>query len=138
MMSFDLPEDIPSVHVDEDSMEQVVFYLMQNAILATPKEGDIHLHVNIEYEADQPHFLIQVTDSGGGIAMEDLPRVFSRTYLEDHPEIAGLGDQGVGLSIAKTLTEAHHGRIWVESEPDVSSTFSVLFPFRLDEEMTVK
>ena len=66
--------------------------------------------------ADQPHFLIQITDSGGGISMDDLPRVFSRTYLEDHPEINGLGDQGVGLSIAKTLTEAHQGRIWVESE----------------------
>ncbi len=132
-LHFDLPEDIPSVHVDEDSMEQVIFYLMQNAILATPQEGEISLHVNIEDEADQPHFLIQIKDSGGGIAMDDLPRVFSRTYLEDHPEISGLGDQGVGLSIAKTLTEAHQGRIWVESEMGSSSTFSVLFPFRLDE-----
>ncbi|MCD4672927.1 MAG: hypothetical protein K8R77_09715, partial [Anaerolineaceae bacterium] len=129
-LNFDLPEDIPSVHVDEDSIEQIIFYLMQNAILATPKEGSISLHVNIEDEADQPHFLIQISDSGGGIAIEDLPRVFSRTYLEDHPEIKGLGDQGVGLSIAKTLTEVHHGRIWVESEMGASSTFSVLFPFR--------
>jgi len=133
-LHFDLPEDIPSVHVDEDSMEQVVFYLMQNAILATPKEGEISLHVNVEDEADQPHFLIQITDSGGGISMDDLPRVFSRTYLEDHPEIAGLGDQGVGLSIAKTLTEAHQGRIWVESDKGKTSTFSVLFPFRFGEE----
>lgn len=133
-LHFDLPDNIPSVHVDEDSMEQVVFYLMQNAILATPKEGEISLHVNIEDEADQPHFLIQITDSGGGIATEDLPRVFSRTYLEDHPEISGLGDQGVGLSIAKTLTEAHQGRIWVESKMGSSSTFSVLFPFRVDED----
>jgi signal transduction histidine kinase len=133
-LRFDLPEDIPSVHVDEDSIEQVIFYLMQNAILATPKEGSISLHVNVETQAEQPHFMIQVTDSGGGIAMDDLPRVFSRTYLEDHPEISGLGDQGVGLSIAKTLTEAHKGRIWVESDPGNTTTFSVLFPFRLDEE----
>ena len=135
-LHFDLPNNIPSVHVDEDSMEQVIFYLMQNAILATPKEGEISLHVNIEDEADQPHFLIQIKDSGGGIAMDDLPRVFSRTYLEDHPEINGLGDQGVGLSIAKTLTEAHQGRIWVESEMGSTSTFSVLFPFRIDEDET--
>ena len=133
-LRFDLPENIPSVHVDEDSIEQVIFYLMQNAILATPKEGAISLHVNVETQAEQPHFLIQVIDSGGGISMDDLPRVFSRTYLEDHPEINGLGDQGVGLSIAKTLTEAHKGRIWVESDPGNSTTFSVLFPFRLDEE----
>lgn len=135
-LQFDLPENIPAVHVDEDSIEQVVYYLMQNAILATPKEGSISLQVQVKDEADQPHFLIQVVDSGGGIAMEDLPRIFSRTYLEDHPEISGLGDQGVGLSIAKTLTEAHKGRIWVDSDLGSTTTFSVLFPFRLDETLT--
>jgi signal transduction histidine kinase len=72
--------------------------------------------------------MIQVTDSGGGIASEDLPRVFTRLYRADNVLIQGVGDTGVGLSIAKTLTEAQNGRIWVESEPNVGATFSVLLP----------
>jgi signal transduction histidine kinase len=72
--------------------------------------------------------LFQITDSGGGIAPQDLSRVFSRRYRADNPLIQGVGDTGVGLSIARTLTEAHGGRIWVESEPGKTSTFSVLLP----------
>ena len=72
--------------------------------------------------------MIQVTDSGVGIPSEDIPRVFTRLYRADNVLIQGVGDTGIGLSIAKTLTEAHHGRIWVESEQGVGSTFSVLLP----------
>jgi two-component system phosphate regulon sensor histidine kinase PhoR len=72
--------------------------------------------------------MIQVTDSGGGIPEEDLPRVFTRLYRADNVLIQGVGDTGVGLSIAKTLTEAQHGRIWVESEAGVGATFNVLLP----------
>lgn len=72
--------------------------------------------------------MIQFTDSGGGISAEDLPRVFTRMYRAENVLIQGIGDTGVGLSITKTLTEAQHGRIWVESEPGKGSTFSVLLP----------
>jgi len=74
------------------------------------------------------YILIQVSDQGGGIASEDLPRVFTRLYRADNVLIQGVGDTGVGLSIAKTLTEAQHGRIWVESEKGSGSIFSVLLP----------
>ena len=67
-------------------------------------------------------------DQGGGIPTHDLPRVFSRLYRADNPLIEGVGDTGVGLSIAKTLVEAHNGRIWVDSESGKGSTFSVLIP----------
>jgi signal transduction histidine kinase len=72
--------------------------------------------------------LLQVTDTGGGIPSEDIPRVFTRLYRADNVLIQGVGDTGVGLSIAKTLTEAQNGRIWVESEAGSGSTFSVLMP----------
>ncbi len=74
------------------------------------------------------YILIQVADSGDGISAEDLPRVFTRLFRADNVLIQGVGDTGVGLSIAKTLTEAQHGRIWVESEHGVGSIFSVLLP----------
>jgi signal transduction histidine kinase len=71
---------------------------------------------------------IQVSDNGGGISSEDIPRVFARRYRAEHSLIQGVGDTGVGLSIAKALVEAQNGRIWVETEAGVGSTFSVLMP----------
>ena len=72
--------------------------------------------------------LIQVSDSGGGIPEEALPRVFSRVYRAQNPVISGVGDSGVGLTIAETLTKALGGRIWVESQARIGATFSVLLP----------
>ena len=86
-------------------------------------------------EADKRHLLsIQVTDTGGGIAVDDIPRVFARRYHAEHSLIQGLGDTGVGLSIAKSLVESQSGRIWVDSEFGIGSTFSVLLPVLIETE----
>ena len=105
-----------------------LIHLLQNAGAVSPNEGTITLRVQTQTEGGQEYVLLQVTDTGGGIAPEDIPRVFTRLYRADNVLIQGLGDTGVGLSIAKTLTEAQDGRIWVESEAGVGSTFSVLLP----------
>jgi two-component system sensor histidine kinase VicK len=103
--------------------------LLKNAGSASPQEGEIMLRANTQITEDHQEFvLIQVADQGGGIPKEDLPRVFSRLYRADNPLVEGLGDTGVGLSIAKTLVEAHNGRIWVDTETGKGSTFSVLLP----------
>jgi len=109
-------------------LQQILIHLLQNAGAATPFEGTVRLKVQTQSENNLDYILIQVSDSGGGIASTDLPRVFTRLYRADNVLIQGVGDTGVGLSIAKTLTEAHHGRIWVESEQGAGSTFSVLLP----------
>jgi len=88
----------------------------------------VYLRVQTKAEDAREYVLIQVSDTGGGIPAEDMPRVFTRLFRADNVLIQGVGDTGVGLSIAKTLTEAQKGRIWVESEPGVGSTFSVLLP----------
>ena len=72
--------------------------------------------------------MISVTDSGGGIALEDQPRVFDRFYRAEQALIAGLGETGVGLSIVKALVEAHNGQVWVESEMGRGSTFTFALP----------
>ncbi len=127
-LRLDLPRSLSPIHADREALQQILIHLLQNAGAASPLEGNVTLKVKTRMEEDQEYVLIQVTDSGGGISPEDLPRVFTRLYRADNVLIQGVGDTGVGLSIARTLTESQHGRIWVESEPGVGSTFSVLLP----------
>jgi signal transduction histidine kinase len=127
-LHLDLPKNIEPIHTDREALQQILIHLLQNAGSASPVEGTVHLRVKTEAEEDNEYILIQVSDTGGGIPPEDLPRVFTRLYRADNVLIQGVGDTGVGLSIAKTLTEAQKGRIWVESEAGVGSTFSVLLP----------
>lgn len=127
-MHLDLPKSLAPIQADREALQQILIHLLQNAGAATAFEGTIRLKVQTRAENGLEFVLLQVTDSGGGIASADLPRVFTRLYRADNVLIQGVGDTGVGLSIAKTLTEAQHGRIWVESEQGVGATFSVLLP----------
>jgi signal transduction histidine kinase len=124
----DLPKQLAPIHADREVLQQILIHLLQNAGAVTPVEGTIKLKIEMRNEGSDEYVLMEVTDSGGGIQSEDLPRVFTRLYRADNMLIQGVGDTGVGLSIAKTLTEAQHGRIWVESNPGTGATFSVLLP----------
>jgi len=127
-MHLDLPKKVAPVYADREALQQILIHLLQNAGSASAVEGTITLSVKTQEENGQEQVLIQVTDSGGGIPTEDLPRVFTRLYRADNVLIQGVGDTGVGLSIARTLTEAQNGRIWVDSQPGIGSTFSVSLP----------
>jgi len=127
-MHLEFPKKLAPIQADREALQQIFTHLLQNAGAATPFEGTVRLKVQTRIEEGTEYILIQVTDTGGGISAKDLPRVFTRLYRADNVLIQGVGDTGVGLSITKTLTEAHHGRIWVESEQGVGSTFSVLLP----------
>jgi signal transduction histidine kinase len=137
-MHLDLPKKLAPLNTDREALQQIMIHLLQNAGAATPIEGTIHLKVQTTNDKDQDYIMVQVTDSGGGIPAEDLGRVFTRLYRADNVLIQGIGDTGVGLSIAKTLTEAQHGRIWVESEPGKGATFSVLLPITKDAVETAR
>ncbi len=126
-----MPEVLPRIFADREALQQIMGHLLQNAGSASPQEGIIRLNIQINQDVDETtYLLIQVTDSGGGIPPEDLPRIFARQASADGSEttIAGIGENTAGLAIAKALVEAHGGRIWVESEIGQSSTFSVLLP----------
>lgn len=129
----DLPARLPKLQTDRDALQQILFHLLQNADAATPAEGEVSLRAIVEQEDELGEFiLLQVSDTGGGIPEEDLPRVFSRMYRSENPLIEGVGDTGVGLTIAETLTQALGGRIWVETEEGVGATFSVLLPLQAE------
>jgi signal transduction histidine kinase len=127
-LHLDLPKEVQSIYADREALQQILIHLLQNAGAVSPVEGTITLKVQTKSEDGHDYVLLQVSDTGGGIPAEDIPRVFTRLYRADNVLIQGVGDTGVGLSIAKTLTEAQNGRIWVESESGVGSTFSVLLP----------
>ncbi len=125
----DMPDELPPIRADKDALQQVMANLLLNASGATPPKGEVLLRARLETKENEPgYMLVQVSDAGGGIAPEALPRVFSRLYRANNPSIAGLGDNGAGLSMVKTLVEAHGGRIWVDSVVGRGSTFSVLLP----------
>jgi signal transduction histidine kinase len=130
----DLPRQLPELNTDKDALQQILYHLLQNADAATPADGAITLRAFVEEQPELGEFvLIQVSDTGSGIPEEDLPRVFSRLYRSSNPVIQGVGDTGVGLTIAETLTQALGGRIWVESSAGMGATFSVLLPLKQEE-----
>ena len=129
ILRVDLPDTMPYIHADRDALQQILIHLLKNAGAVSPVEGEIYLRADIQdAENERDYVLIQVADQGGGIPKDDLPRVFSRLYRADNPLIEGIGDTGVGLSIAKTLVESHEGRIWVDTEMGRGSAFNLLLP----------
>jgi|GEM_PF-153818 len=137
-LRLDIPDSTLLIRTDRDAFQQVLIHLLQNATGAAQVEGVVTLRVRIQSEQSEHFILIQVTDTGGGIASSDIPRVFARRYRADHGLIQGLGDTGVGLSIAKALVEAQGGRIWVETEAGCGSTFSILLPVLLRPEEEIR
>jgi signal transduction histidine kinase/DNA-binding NarL/FixJ family response regulator len=108
--------------VDPDRMAQVVQNLVTNAIAHTPRGG----HVRVRLGPGGGGFAqIRVEDEGSGIPADILPHVFDRFY---RAEIDGGPGYGLGLAIARELTELHDGRIDVESEPGAGSVFTVQVP----------
>jgi len=136
----DVKQDLPPVYADRDSLRQVVLNLISNAVLASKPGTGVEVCARVEGRPDEleglpGYVLFSVTDTGGGIAPEYQRHVFQRFYQAKNPLIEGMGETGVGLSVAKALVEANGGRIWVESEMDVGSTFSFLLPLSPPEEL---
>jgi signal transduction histidine kinase len=123
-----VPENLVPVYADREALEQILLRLLSNAAAVSPLQGTIHLRVQRKADEGKEYLLIQVSDSGGGIPPEDLQRVFAPLYRAEDIPARGVGDTGMGLLIAKTLTEAQNGRIWVDTELGVGSTYNVLIP----------
>ncbi len=128
-MRVKLPQNLPKILTDADATFQVLIHLLNNAIGATHEGGRIKISTSLS-ASDRSGFLtLQVIDGGAGIPAEDLGRIFSFGNSPDESPIQGIGDDGIGLSIARSLVEAMSGRIWVDSQPGSGTTFSILLPF---------
>jgi signal transduction histidine kinase len=114
-----------------DRMKQLLLNLLSNAIKFTPDGGRISLSVY----ADGADAVIQVADTGIGIAPEDHKRIFERFWQADSSRVRGAENadsSGLGLAIVKWIVEAHHGTIEVESALGQGSTFTVRLPLLTD------
>jgi signal transduction histidine kinase len=116
------PEKMGLVDADRRRVEQILANILANAIKFTPKEGHIDVLVR---EWDQ-EVQICVADNGPGIAEHDQAHVFDKFYVVTDDR--GLSGVGLGLYIARQMVELHGGRIWVESQVGVGSTFCFALP----------
>lgn len=116
---------LPLVPADADRAVQVLTNLLTNALRYTPAPG--HVHLRVSETGGMVRF--DVTDTGIGLAPEDLARVFERFYRVDRSRARASGGTGIGLTIAKALVEAMGGRIWATSPgPGQGATFSFELP----------
>lgn len=126
-----MPDDLGPVQADPDRVAQVLRNLLVNALRHTPLEGTVT--VTASQTADEVE--IAITDTGEGIAAEDLPYIFDRFWRADRSRARNdrwAGSSGLGLSVAQSLVEAQSGRIWAESELGAGSTFYFTLPLAVN------
>ena len=123
-LSLDIKRNIPRVNLDPDRLTQVLGNLVNNAIYILSAGGKIKITGGL----DKDSLVIQVTDDGPGIQVEDLPQIFDRFYRADKSRQPDEGSSGLGLAITKNLVEAQGGTITAESAPGKETTFTIKFP----------
>ena len=125
VLNIELGAGLPMVYADEDRIGQVLLNLVGNALQYTPAGGV----VTIRARQGRDEVQISVSDTGVGIQAEQLNQIFTRFYRVNSSRSRSVGGSGIGLTIAKYLTEAHGGRIWAESPgADQGSTFTFTLP----------
>lgn len=117
----DIPETEDTVRVDPNAYTRILNNLFQNILVHS--EAD---HVTLHIAGEKQQTGITVTDNGKGISKEDLPHIFDRLYQCDHSR--SMQGNGLGLSIAKELVNAHGGTITASSTPGAGTTFTILLP----------
>jgi two-component system sensor histidine kinase HydH len=131
-LALELAPGLPPIRLDPDKLRQIMLNLIKNALHAIDGEGSVTVRTGIGTLTAPPHrgkpaFVVMVTDSGIGIAPENLEKLFI-PFFTTKPTGTGLG-----LAICRRLVEAHSGEIAVQSRAGQGSTFTVRLPMDLPE-----
>jgi len=127
----ELTPELEFIEGDRQRFIQIVFNLLSNAIKFNRKKGGT-VTLTTKSQGDMAKF--SVSDTGIGIKEEDKNKVFKDFEQLDSGITRKYGGTGLGLAITKKLVELHGGKIWVESEFGVGSTFTFLLPIRVKKE----
>ena len=119
-----VPDDLPLILGNPLHLQRMLSNLIENAIKFTPLAG----RIEIRCRAEAGQLILQVSDNGPGIPLEDQPHVFEKFYRGSNLSKITEGT-GLGLSIVNSIVEKHLGRIWLESSP-LGTTFTVIFPLK--------
>lgn len=134
-----IPPGLPLARVDARGFKQILGHLVTNAVKFTPRAGTIAVEMREATEEAVPidlreglrpgrFILVDVRDTGVGIAPEDQPRIFDRFYRTENALKIEAGGTGLGLALVKPLVRLFGGRIWVRSTVGQGSTFSFVVP----------
>jgi two-component system NtrC family sensor kinase len=115
--------NLPHVYGNPIRLRQLIMHLLENSIRYTPQNG----HIRVSLSRKQEFVLLEVSDTGIGISVDEQPYIFEKFYRGTNASQVIEGS-GLGLTIVKSIVEQHHGRIWVQSQKDAGSTFTVMLP----------
>ena len=122
---------LPRVLGERESLERLLLNLLDNAVKYNRPGGRVEVALGVVRDDGRDEAVLEVSDTGIGIAQDDLPRIFERFYRVDKGRARDGRDQGgtgLGLAIVKHIAHSYGGRVEVESEPEVGTTFRVRLP----------
>jgi PAS domain S-box-containing protein len=123
-LKFNLPPKYPLVKGDRDKILLALHNLVGNALKYTPTGGKVAVNVNTTGK----NLIVEVQDSGIGIAPEDAEKIFDRFYRARDPRVGKITGTGLGLTIAREVVRLHGGDITVDSQINQGSTFTMTIP----------
>jgi signal transduction histidine kinase/DNA-binding response OmpR family regulator len=126
---FDSEAEILEINFDYDKMERIIFNLLSNAFKFTPEGGHVSVLLALNEHTPGKQILeIKIIDTGIGIPADKHEKIFERFFQNDIPGSIVNQGSGIGLSITKEFVKLHDGEIFVESEPNQGSYFTILLP----------
>ncbi len=123
-LEFNLPPKFPVLQADRDKISLALHNLLGNGLKYTPQNGEVTVSATVE----EGQISIEFTDTGIGISPDDRERIFDRFYRAKDKRVADSTGSGLGLAIARDVIRLHGGDIFVESELDKGSTFTLTLP----------
>ncbi len=122
----EVSDELPSVHADENRLQQILYNLVGNAIKFT-EQGTVAVSA-AKSSTDHQSIIVKISDTGIGIPEDKLDRIFESFEQADGSTARQYGGTGLGLAVTQKLVNLHNGKIWVESHFGVGSNFLFTLP----------